>query len=111
MLHSGLAVGGASMVKPAALARKWSCSGRPHNLRRWMRHNRCVHEQGIKFYEPEVVGDTPETVELVGVRNLVAAAAEHLGYEAGTTIFSTDGSVRSPQPTVFCLLPPDRRDR
>ena len=29
----------------------------------------------------------------MGVRNLVAAAAEHLGYEAGKTIFSTDGSV------------------
>jgi hypothetical protein len=53
-------------------------------------------EQGIKFYEPEVVGDTPETVELVGVRNLLAAAAEHLGFEAGRTIFSTDGSVGQP---------------
>ena len=51
-------------------------------------------DQGIKFYDPEIVGDTPETVELVGVRNLVAAAKEHLGCSAGKTIFATDGSVR-----------------
>jgi len=49
--------------------------------------------QGIKFYDPEIVGDTPETVELVGVRNLLAAAGDRLGCAAGKTIFTTDGSV------------------
>ena len=47
--------------------------------------------QGIKFFDPEIVGDTPETVELVGVRNLVQAAQEHLGFEAGKVIFAPSG--------------------
>ena len=54
----------------------------------------CAHfHQGIKFYDPEIVGDTPETVELVGVRNLLEAVGERLGCTAGKTIFATDGSV------------------
>ena len=51
--------------------------------------------QGIKFYDPEIVGDTPETVELVGVRNLVQAAQEHLGLTQGKVIFAPSGEVRA----------------
>ncbi|BBD61465.1 NADH:ubiquinone oxidoreductase complex I intermediate-associated protein 30 [Nostoc sp. HK-01] len=40
--------------------------------------NREKYYQGIKFYQPEIVGDTPENVEYQGVKNLVAAAANHL---------------------------------
>ena len=49
--------------------------------------------QGIKFYEPEVVGDTPEAVEFRGIHNLLAAVKEHVGYRHGKLIFSADGQV------------------
>jgi hypothetical protein len=39
--------------------------------------------QGIKFYDPEIVGDTPEAVEYRGLANLLDAVAEHLGFEDG----------------------------
>ncbi len=39
---------------------------------------RSKYYQGIKFYQPEIVGDTPENVEYQGVKNLVAAAAKYL---------------------------------
>jgi len=39
----------------------------------------CKYNQGVKFYQPEIVGDTPETVEYLGVKNLVQAAIKHLG--------------------------------
>ncbi|WP_315790165.1 CIA30 family protein [Fischerella sp. JS2] len=34
--------------------------------------------QGVKFYQPEIVGDTPENVEYQGVKNLVEAAVKYL---------------------------------
>ncbi|AFY53097.1 NmrA-like family protein [Rivularia sp. PCC 7116] len=40
--------------------------------------DRAKYNQGIKFYMPEVVGDTPENVEYKGVKNLVEAAKKHL---------------------------------
>lgn len=40
--------------------------------------DRAKYNQGIKFYQPEIVGDTPENVEYQGVKNLVDAAARHL---------------------------------
>jgi len=39
---------------------------------------RGKYYQGIKFYQPEIVGDTPENVEYQGVKNLVEAAAKYL---------------------------------
>lgn len=39
--------------------------------------DRAKYNQGIKFYQPEIVGDTPESVEYLGVKNLVQAAAKH----------------------------------
>lgn len=40
--------------------------------------DRAKYNQGVKFYQPEIVGDTPENVEYQGVKNLVAAAAKYL---------------------------------
>ncbi|MCG6137008.1 MAG: CIA30 family protein [Nostoc sp. LLA-1] len=40
--------------------------------------HRAKYNQGIKFYLPEIVGDTPENVEYQGVKNLVQAAAKYL---------------------------------
>ncbi|PPS41543.1 CIA30 family protein [Chroococcidiopsis sp. TS-821] len=39
--------------------------------------DRAKYNQGIKFYQPEIVGDTPESVEYIGVKNLVEVAAKH----------------------------------
>jgi uncharacterized protein YbjT (DUF2867 family) len=36
------------------------------------------YNQGVQFYQPEIVGDTPENVEYHGVKNLVEAAAKYL---------------------------------
>lgn len=46
--------------------------------------DRAKYNQGIKFYQPEIVGDTPETVEYLGVKNLVQATAGHLGTAPGS---------------------------
>jgi uncharacterized protein YbjT (DUF2867 family) len=40
--------------------------------------NRDKYNQGIKFYQPQIVGDTPENVEYQGVKNLVEASAKYL---------------------------------
>ncbi|MBE9200522.1 MULTISPECIES: CIA30 family protein [unclassified Nodularia (in: cyanobacteria)] len=40
--------------------------------------DRAKYKQGVKFYLPEIVGDTPENVEYQGVKNLVEAAAKYL---------------------------------
>ncbi|QIR35785.1 NAD(P)H-binding protein [Tolypothrix sp. PCC 7910] len=40
--------------------------------------DRAKYYQGIKFYQPEIVGDTPENVEYQGVKNLVTAAQKSL---------------------------------
>lgn len=39
--------------------------------------------QGIKFYDPEIVENTPEAVEYKGLQNVLDAVAEHLGYTQG----------------------------
>ena len=39
---------------------------------------RAKYYQGVKFYQPEIVGDTPENVEYHGVKSLVEAAAKSL---------------------------------
>jgi hypothetical protein len=39
--------------------------------------------QGIKFYDPEIVGDTPEAVEFKGLQNVVDMVAQQLGLEQG----------------------------
>jgi uncharacterized protein YbjT (DUF2867 family) len=40
--------------------------------------DRAKYYQGVKFYQPEVVGDTPERVEYLGIKNLVKAASYQL---------------------------------
>jgi len=49
--------------------------------------DRAKYNQGIKFYMPEIVGDTPEHVEYQGVKNLVAAAAQNLQSADSKVIF------------------------
>jgi uncharacterized protein YbjT (DUF2867 family) len=54
--------------------------------------DREKYYQGIKFYDPEIVGDTPEAVEYRGLANVLDAAAEHLGYTQGKAILVPDSS-------------------
>jgi uncharacterized protein YbjT (DUF2867 family) len=49
--------------------------------------DRAKYNQGIKFYLPEIVGDTPENVEYQGVKNLVQAAAKSLPKPVEKVIF------------------------
>ncbi|MBF2064455.1 MAG: CIA30 family protein [Calothrix sp. C42_A2020_038] len=49
--------------------------------------DRAKYNQGIKFYQPEIVGDTPENVEYKGVKNLVEAAAKSLPKRDAKIIF------------------------
>jgi hypothetical protein len=56
---------------------------------RWASHRHftiplhVVLAQGIKFYDPQIVGNTPESVELGGMRNLLAALGPKLGLTQG----------------------------
>ncbi|AFZ60088.1 CIA30 family protein [Anabaena cylindrica FACHB-243] len=49
--------------------------------------DRAKYNQGVKFYLPEIVGDTPENVEYKGVKNLVEAAAKYLPNTGEKAIF------------------------
>ena len=48
---------------------------------------RDKYYQGVKFYQPEIVGDTPENVEYRGVKNLVAAANQYLSKSSNRILF------------------------
>lgn len=49
--------------------------------------DRAKYYQGIKFYDPEIVGDTPETVEYIGMQNLMGAVKDRLGSKQGGALF------------------------
>ncbi|MBK1987406.1 CIA30 family protein [Sphaerospermopsis aphanizomenoides BCCUSP55] len=49
--------------------------------------DRAKYNQGVKFYQPEIVGDTPENVEYKGVKNLVEAARRYLSNTGEKVIF------------------------
>lgn len=46
--------------------------------------DRAKYYQGIKFYLPEIVGDTPESVDYRGIQNLLNAVVPQLQAEATT---------------------------
>ncbi len=48
---------------------------------------RAKYYQGIKFYQPEIIGDTPENVEYRGVKNLVEAAVKYLPKATEKSLF------------------------
>lgn len=48
--------------------------------------DRAKYYQGLKFYDPEIVGDTPETVEYIGIKNIVERCKEALGLEEGNVL-------------------------
>ncbi len=56
---------------------------------------RDKYNQGIKFYQPEIVGDTPENVDYKGVKNLVEAATKYLPQPDIKTIFDFTESAQN----------------
>lgn len=50
--------------------------------------NRSKYYQGIKFFDPEVEGDTPETVEYQGMQNILEALKTKLPRANGLEIFN-----------------------
>lgn len=58
---------------------------------------RDKYYQGVKFYQPEIVGDTPENVEYRGVKNLVTAANQYLSQSNDRVLFDfTNSSTEIP---------------
>ncbi|MCO5568177.1 hypothetical protein L7F22_021873 [Adiantum nelumboides] len=49
---------------------------------------RQKYYQGIKFFAPEVKGDSPETVEFQGMQNLLEVAKDYLGLREGKNLYS-----------------------
>jgi uncharacterized protein YbjT (DUF2867 family) len=70
--------------------------------------DRAKYYQGIKFYIPEVVGDSPETIDYQGIKNVLQAVAEPLrmARNSETIVFDfTNQSVATPHPTPDSPLP------
>ncbi|BFG27971.1 hypothetical protein CerSpe_142450 [Prunus speciosa] len=49
--------------------------------------DRQKYSQGIKFFEPEIKGDSPEKVEYIGIRNLINAVKGSVGLQNGKVLF------------------------
>ncbi|ONI10760.1 hypothetical protein PRUPE_4G066900 [Prunus persica] len=49
--------------------------------------DRQKYSQGIKFFEPEIKGDSPEKVEYIGIRNLINAVKGSVGLQDGKLLF------------------------
>lgn len=54
--------------------------------------DRAKYNQGIKFFEPEIKGDSPELVEYVGMQNLINAVKEKVGLRDGKLLFGFQGN-------------------
>eukprot|EP00262_Sarcandra_glabra_P013922 TRINITY_DN394_c0_g1_i1.p1 TRINITY_DN394_c0_g1~~TRINITY_DN394_c0_g1_i1.p1 ORF type:complete len:621 (-),score=100.40 TRINITY_DN394_c0_g1_i1:157-1965(-) len=49
--------------------------------------DRAKYSQGIKFFEPEIKGDSPEMVEYIGMQNLINAVKRSVGLRDGKLLF------------------------
>ncbi|XBI99367.1 hypothetical protein VPH35_019454 [Triticum aestivum] len=49
--------------------------------------DRQKYSQGIKFFEPEIKGPSPEMVEYLGMQNLINAVKESVGLSEGKLLF------------------------
>ncbi|KAK4361226.1 hypothetical protein RND71_020178 [Anisodus tanguticus] len=54
--------------------------------------DREKYSQGIKFFEPEIKGDSPEMVEYIGMKNLINAVKENVGLRTGKLVFGYEGN-------------------
>lgn len=55
--------------------------------------DRAKYSQGIKFFEPEIKGDSPEMVEYIGMKNLINAVKEGVGLRTGKLIYGFEGGL------------------
>ncbi|KAI3936229.1 hypothetical protein MKW98_026409 [Papaver atlanticum] len=55
--------------------------------------DRQKYSQGIKFFEPEIKGDSPEMVEYNGMKNLINAFQKGVGHRNGKLIFGFQDSI------------------
>lgn len=54
--------------------------------------DRAKYSQGIKFFEPEIKGDSPEKVEYIGMRNLLNAVKGNVGLRNGKLLYGSEGN-------------------
>lgn len=55
--------------------------------------DRAKYRQGIKFFIPEVKGDSPEKVEYIGMQNLINAVKNNVGLQDGKLLFGFKGNL------------------
>ncbi|RLN08825.1 uncharacterized protein C2845_PM11G19840 [Panicum miliaceum] len=55
--------------------------------------DRQKYKQGIKFFEPEIKGPSPEMVEYIGMRNLINAIKNSVGLSEGKLLFGLKGNL------------------
>ncbi|XP_062218698.1 protein HIGH CHLOROPHYLL FLUORESCENCE PHENOTYPE 173, chloroplastic-like isoform X2 [Phragmites australis] len=55
--------------------------------------DRQTYKQGIKFFEPEIKGPSPEMVEYVGMQNLINAIKNSVGLSEGKLPFGLKGNL------------------
>ncbi|KAK8629324.1 hypothetical protein V6N13_078168 [Hibiscus sabdariffa] len=55
--------------------------------------DRAKYSQGVKFFEPEVKGDSPEMVEYIGMKNLINAVRESVGLRTGKLLFGFEDQI------------------
>ncbi|XP_020587657.1 uncharacterized protein LOC110029627 isoform X2 [Phalaenopsis equestris] len=55
--------------------------------------DRAKYSQGIKFFEPEIKGDSPEMVEFTGMQNLIKAVKDNVGLREGKLLFGLKGNL------------------
>lgn len=55
--------------------------------------DRQKYSQGIKFFEPEIKGPSPEMVEYLGMQNLLSAIKNSVGLSEGKLLFGFKGNL------------------
>ncbi|KAF8642537.1 hypothetical protein HU200_067213 [Digitaria exilis] len=55
--------------------------------------DRQKYSQGIKFFEPEIKGPSPEMVEYIGMQNLINAIKNSVGLNEGKLLFGLKGNL------------------
>ncbi|XP_057949330.1 uncharacterized protein LOC131144612 isoform X2 [Malania oleifera] len=54
--------------------------------------DRAKYSQGIKFFEPEIKGDSPEMVEYIGMKNLINSVKGIVGLQSGKLVYGFEDS-------------------
>ncbi|KAA8515062.1 hypothetical protein F0562_018150 [Nyssa sinensis] len=57
--------------------------------------DRAKYSQGIKFFEPEIKGDSPEMVEYIGMKNLINAVKGSVGVQSGKLVYGFEDNSSS----------------